>query len=322
MKDVQGHLKGFTIGDAGAHENLTLYPLCREEEPRLEYLMLDEALKKGFATITEVNETGRVSELKVKNDADIALLLLDGEELVGAKQDRILNTTILVAPHSTIVIPVSCVEQGRWHYKSRTFFSEDRMYKPTDRGKKAQRVFESIKAGAGFNAGQSEVWEELAQQHAKHRIRSMTHSMSDIYENLRGNLDDYISGFKITDRQTGFIALINGKITGIEALSRPTAFKQAWPKLIRSYALDAIDMRTTEENASIFPPLERGEGGFDSPGAIATWLASINPQHPSLHKSPGLGDDIRWDEGGTVGFMLDHQDEAVHTAVFGVGNIV
>ena len=54
------------------------------------------------------------------------------------------------------------------------------------------------------------------------------------------------------------------------------------------------------------------------PDSITNWLASINPQDLSIHKSPGLGDDIRWDEGGTVGFKLDYKDEAVHTAVFGV----
>src|SRR3989304_10103531 len=108
MKDVQIHLKEFRIGNAGTHENLTLYPLFREDAPVTEYLMLEEALKKGVATITEVNESGSVSELKVKNDADMALLLLDGEEITGAKQDRILNTTILVAPHSVTIIPVSC----------------------------------------------------------------------------------------------------------------------------------------------------------------------------------------------------------------------
>lgn len=66
MKDVQGHLKGFRIGDQWTHENLTLYPIFREEEPVAEYLMLDEALKHGVITITEVNEAGRVYELNVK----------------------------------------------------------------------------------------------------------------------------------------------------------------------------------------------------------------------------------------------------------------
>lgn len=78
--------------------------------------------------------------------------------------------------------------------------------------------------------------------------------MADVYDNQKGNLDAYIKGFTIMDGQTGFAVLINGKIIGIEALSRPEAFKHAWPKLIKSYALDAIDMRLDNESSSIPRP--------------------------------------------------------------------
>lgn len=317
MKDVQNYFSGFNVGCPGVYENLILFPLHREEATVTEYLMLDEALTKGTITVSEVNETGMVSELRVKNDGDIAFLLLDGEELVGAKQDRILNTTILVAPHSTIIIPVSCVEQGRWHYRSRTFYTEDRMYKPTYRGKKAKRVFASVRMGAGFNAGQSEVWDEVACLHKRFGNRSKTFAMSSVYDDQRGNLDAYTKGFAITEGQTGFVALINGKIIGLEALSRPDAFRHAWPKLIKSYALDAIDMRMNNGDSHI-PPLEKGDKGEaeHSSESITAWISSINPQDISTHKSPGLGDDLRWDEAGTVGFMLDYSNEVIHTAVF------
>lgn len=73
-----------------------------------------------------------------------------------------------------------------------------------------------------------------------------------------------------------------------------------------------------DENSTI-PPLEKGGmGGFDSPDSITSWLASINPRDLSIHKSPGLGDDVRWDERGTVGFMLVYNNEAIHTAVFSI----
>jgi len=62
------------------------------------------------ARITEVTESGSVPFLQVANGADRPLLLLDGEELIGAKQNRILNTTVLVAGHTEVTIPVSCVE--------------------------------------------------------------------------------------------------------------------------------------------------------------------------------------------------------------------
>jgi hypothetical protein len=46
-------------------------------------------------------------------------LLLDGEQLVGAKQNRIPNMIVLVAAQTEVTIPVSCVEQGRWGYQAR-----------------------------------------------------------------------------------------------------------------------------------------------------------------------------------------------------------
>ena len=53
------------------------------------------------------------------------MLLLDGEELVGAKRNRILNTTVLVAKSARVGIPVSCVEQERWAYTSPRFAAGD-----------------------------------------------------------------------------------------------------------------------------------------------------------------------------------------------------
>jgi environmental stress-induced protein Ves len=63
--------------------------------------------------VAEVDESGQFSRLKVINRSDLSVLILDGEELVGAKQNRIVNTTILIAAESVTIIPVSCVEQGR-----------------------------------------------------------------------------------------------------------------------------------------------------------------------------------------------------------------
>jgi len=97
-------------------------------------MTLDEALVGGLIEVTEVSQGGAVPELKVVNTSPRMVLILDGEELVGAKQNRIVNTTILVQAQSTTVIPVSCVEQGRWHYRSPRFSSEERIMSPALRG--------------------------------------------------------------------------------------------------------------------------------------------------------------------------------------------
>jgi hypothetical protein len=98
------------------HGALTVFPLLAGERPEPGWLTLAEA---GEAvTIEEVSEGGDVPTLRLTSAAGCPVLLLDGEELIGAKQNRILNTTVLVAAHSHLTIPVSCVEQGRWAYKS------------------------------------------------------------------------------------------------------------------------------------------------------------------------------------------------------------
>ena len=94
------------------HDTLAVIPLLAANPDDLGLLTLEEAGDRVL--VTEVSEAGSVPFLKVANGADRPLLLLDGEELIGAKQNRILNTTVLVAPHTEVTIPVSCVEQGRW----------------------------------------------------------------------------------------------------------------------------------------------------------------------------------------------------------------
>ncbi len=76
------------------------------------YTTLDDALAQGCAEITEVSDQGRVPELRFLNTGDKPILLLDGEELVGAKQNRVLNLTILAPADDAIMIPVTCVEKS------------------------------------------------------------------------------------------------------------------------------------------------------------------------------------------------------------------
>jgi hypothetical protein len=57
-----------------------------------------------------------VPDLAVESKGNVRLLFIEGEELVGAKQNRILNTSVLIAAHTKPKIPVSCVEQGRCGY--------------------------------------------------------------------------------------------------------------------------------------------------------------------------------------------------------------
>src|SRR5262245_45218258 len=111
------NLTDLQLGEAIEHRGVVIAPLFPTRDPACSYLTLDEALPRGLV-ITETDTAGRVPELAVDNPLDEKVLLYDGEELVGAKQNRILNVSVLVAEQTAVHIPVSCVEEGRWASRS------------------------------------------------------------------------------------------------------------------------------------------------------------------------------------------------------------
>src|SRR5262245_26578294 len=94
------------FGEIQQHGNMAVLPLFPKSLPGPEYLTLTQALERRLLRVTELSQAGSVPELKVANEADIPVLILDGEELAGAKQNRVLNTTILLKEKFEMVIPV------------------------------------------------------------------------------------------------------------------------------------------------------------------------------------------------------------------------
>src|SRR4051794_37132935 len=100
----------FELGEAQCFGGLGLVPLFPAKDPTLEYIGLDEAAAHGLV-VTEIDQAGLVGTLVVSNPLPYNILLFDGEELVGAKQNRVLERAILVQPNTKIPVPVNCVER-------------------------------------------------------------------------------------------------------------------------------------------------------------------------------------------------------------------
>jgi hypothetical protein len=164
---IQNYLNEAKIGRKQSHRNLAIYPLLSSYAVELEYITLDEALSEGLIEVLERDEAGSVPELKVVNKSPCMILILDGEELVGAKQNMIVNTIIFIQGKSTTVIPVSCVEQGRWAYESRALGSEERLMTAQLRAKKSEQVHRSIRRASGFRSDQSAIWKEISSKAAR-----------------------------------------------------------------------------------------------------------------------------------------------------------
>ena len=82
--------------------------------------------------------------------------------MVGAKQNRFLNLTILAPAQGEVVIPVSCVEQGRWYDLSEVFCASPRVHFAAGRAAKVASVSECLAEGQGAVSDQSGVWSDIA----------------------------------------------------------------------------------------------------------------------------------------------------------------
>jgi len=187
-----------------------------------------------------VSAGGSVPELMVENKGDAAVLILDGEELAGAKQNRVLNTTILVGPKSATKIPVSCTEHGRWSYISREFHASGNVMSPGLRQVNMQEVHASLRSGRQFHGAQSAVWDGIARMHLDAEVDSMTGAMRDVFEAKRTVLEDYLKSFKLEAGQKGALIFIGGEVAGLDFVSREQAYGLLHAKLVKSYAMEAM----------------------------------------------------------------------------------
>jgi hypothetical protein len=273
-----------------------------------DYITLDEALTADLIEVMEKDEAGSVPELKVENRSPKMILILDGEELVGAKQNRIVNTTLLIQGKSNTVIPVSCVEQGRWSYESPSFHSKERLMSAQLRGLKAEQVHRSIRTSDSFRSDQSEIWDEISSKAARMEAESPTMAMSEIYEKKRSKLSDYVSHFRLVEMQVGAVFSINGKVVGLDSFGKPETFAKVFKKLVESYALDAIDWSETEIASKTLR------------SKVTRFLRTAGVATVESRPSVGLGTDFRLESRNLNGFALVHEDRILHLSVFARSN--
>jgi len=292
----------FIFGDLQAHGALSVLPIMAELPTGPEYFTLSEALVAGTLVITEVSESGSVPELAVMNTGDLPVLLLDGEELAGARQNRVANTTILLKEHAKTIIPVSCVEQGRWHYTTREFHDSGNVMTARQRARKGQAVSENLASNGRRTSDQGDVWHEVAEMACCFQVASSTSAMRDVYAHVENDLTALLGAFTPVPGQRGIAAFIAGHLAGIEYLSQPRAFAKVFEKLLRSYALDALRLR------------KPGTATAD-PEQVRQFLAAISEGDVRSYAALGYGCEHRIAGKGIHGSALTVDDALIHLSL-------
>jgi hypothetical protein len=149
---------------------------------------IDQLFDEDLVSVEEIGVDGRVGEVNVKNYSKDFLFVTDGEAIVGAKQNRIAERSVVVAPYFSQRIPVKCVEQYRWGYKEGTEFAKsDFVLHPKAREEKA----ELLKKGEN-NKIQNAVWDNIECLSAKHEVECNSMNLGDILDNSKKYYDfDY-----------------------------------------------------------------------------------------------------------------------------------
>ena len=299
---IAATLKPLTLGPPQVFQNLALFPVLAGTEATAGYSMLADALKGGQVRVTETSAAGTVPELLLDNASPGRVLLLDGDELVGAKQNRVLNITILVGANQKVVIPVSCVERGRWQARSAEFSSEDRMMFARARAAKMSQVSHSMRTSGTRRSDQGAVWEAVDAKASFLRASSPTGAMSDVYDHVAGDVRDYRAAFQAVPRQVGALFALDGRPVGLELFDAAGTFASTLGRLVESYALDAIER---PRKASPVP---------DGASAEA-FLARAAAARAEVTKAVGEGEDVRLEAPGLVGEALVVDGRVVHLSV-------
>jgi ARG/rhodanese/phosphatase superfamily protein len=284
------------------HGNLTVFPVVAAKSHDTDgFVTLDDGLKSGEVIVTESGSVSplvrprngrepwvrppggpQVNQLVLVNNSKRALILLAGEIVTGGKQDRVIAKDRIVPPQSDpIDLGVFCVEHGRWTGASSNFgYSGGVMLQP------------GVRAKAMADKDQRAVWAEVGK--AKEAVagpapapalRSTTSyarvmqndevkkQVDAVAEPVQHNYESVIK--QLRDRNAvGVVVAVNGQIVWADMFASTQLLEKYWPKLIRSYAAEAV--------------VTAGKSREIDTKAAQQFLEDMEGRHQTIESEPGL----------------------------------
>ena len=297
---LQQAMAGIRVGEPTVYGGLAVFPLIGGNPGKRDYLTLTEAFDKRGIEIAEVSEGGSVPELRLKNRMDHDVFAADGEALLGAKQNRVLNVSIYVKAHDEVVIPVSCVEQGRWRYSRRNFEASKYHEFMSSRAAKMASVGASMKlAGGSRRSDQGAVWEAMSTMRSYFQADAPTCAMEDVYEAGRPSMDKFLQEIRLQPGQVGLACAIDGDTAGIELFESTDVFNQFFEKLVMAYAAEVV----FENKIATMVPDKAG---------LEDLLRRIGNAPHDCYDAVGSGKELRFDLGRLNGSALEVDDRLLH----------
>jgi len=292
-----------TVGEPDVSGPLAVFPVFGTDAKQC-FVSFAQGRDAGAIMIKEV-ASASVRDLTVAVSGGFPVLLYEGEEVLGGQQNRSFDVSLLVAAGSTLTVPVSCVEAGRWDHSRHGeahAVSPQAAYPELRRARSMEKMRRQA-AGLRAEADQSEVWEMVDAKSERLGAYSPTHAMSDIYDQRRGDLQRFTEAVHLHDGQLGALVAIAGRFCVMDFAARADVFASLHGPLVQGYALDALEAAGREAPAA---KLESARG----------FVSLVCGAGMTEHDSAGLGRDLMFAEDGITGSGFVNEDELVQLTAF------
>ena len=268
----------------------------------------------------------QVNQLVLINRGKRPVILLAGELVSGGKQDRIIaKDRIVPVGAAPLPLDVFCVEHGRWSTGSK-FQAANLMVHPSVREQAAvqqqqSKVWDAVRSGttspsvaAGAGGGLGGPPPPLSASRLEGAMRSAapTEAYAKLYssdatgvpvdsfvEEVQRRFEKATSGLK-DEHVVGVVIAYGGEVAWSDVFASPALFERYWPKLLRSYVIEALARPhlkevATSDDARDFLRVLQGRETTESEPDVYRWhqveqgryveirLDSLRPAEITLH---------------------------------------
>ncbi len=290
-------ISGLRIGTAIHRGGLALFPLWSGEPSAPAYLTGPEATARGVLKVEEVGD-GAVPSLTVTVTGDRPVLLVEGERILGNRQERVLDVTVLCPPGTTVV-PVSCVEAGRWG-AAQPAAPAPRLAPASVREAKVRGVGRAVEKGEARRSDQQSVWDAVGSCVSRLSAPAPTSALEDVHQHVARDVDELVGGLRPAEGQRGVVVAVGGRPVGLDLFDRPDTLATYWDALVGGYALDAV----------------RQLGDCPDAVAVTRFVEAVLSASRREVPGAGLGTEVHLSSAAVTGVALRWEGVSVHLSAF------
>jgi len=253
----------------------------------------------------------QVNRLALINRGKRPLVLLAGELVSGGKQDRVIAKDRIVPPGADpLPLDVFCVEHGRWTGASMQFNASKVIVHPSVREKaaveqKQDEVWAAVRSGTtartegGIAGGAARpaitretldtvvVAEARTESYGKiyHGSR-VGPSVEAFAEEVQKRFAKATAGLK-GEHVIGVVVAYGGEVAWSDAFASNELFRAYWPKLLKSYVVEALARPKSQEHAALEAAREfleplRGRVSEESEPGVYRWRQTTEGRYAEI----------------------------------------